>query len=104
MLRLHRHRHRRPVNSDEAGEREISGNLCRVPECGPHFFNEVQAAAIFVFEAVSGSIISHHEVSDNDTGIAVAGGSGCCSVLSAVREKGADARRPSRRPGARHET
>jgi hypothetical protein len=59
---------------------EISGNLCHVPECGPDFFDEVQAAAILAFDAGSGSIISHNKVSDNDTGITVAGGSGCCSI------------------------
>ena len=58
----------------------IRGNLCHDPDCGPDFFNQAQASAIVVIEAGAGSVISHNEVSDNDTGIAVVGATGCCDI------------------------
>jgi hypothetical protein len=62
------------------GHNRVSGNLCNDPTCGPDFFTQTQAAAILAIEAGAGSVISHNEVSDNDTGIVVAGNSGCCDI------------------------
>lgn len=58
----------------------VSGNLCNDTACGPDFFDQAQAGAIVAIEAGAGTVISHNEVSDNDTGIAVVGNSGCCRV------------------------
>lgn len=58
----------------------VSNNLCTNPVCGPDFFSQVQAVAILAIDAGSGSIISNNEVSDNDIGIVLAGGSNCCKV------------------------
>lgn len=65
----------------------ISGHLCNVPnECGPDFFSQIQSYGIAAYGVDPGSgpgpgtVISENNVVNNDVGILVADGVGCCTV------------------------
>lgn len=72
------------VLADEATARiahnDIAGHQCNDPACGPDFFEQVQGTGIFLFEAGAGSTVAHNEIAHNDSGLTVAGASGCCDI------------------------
>lgn len=59
---------------------KISNNLCNLPECGLDFLTQTQAFAIVTFEAGSGTVISHNTLTNNDGGMTIFGGTGCCKI------------------------
>ncbi|HEX5186453.1 MAG TPA: right-handed parallel beta-helix repeat-containing protein, partial [Nitrososphaeraceae archaeon] len=62
---------------------EVSGNICDenfVPACGPDWFNQLQAFGIITQGAGGGSVIAKNYLSDNDAGIGIVEGSGCCLI------------------------
>src|SRR6266849_1696205 len=65
----------------------VSGHLCNVPnDCGPDFFTQTQAYGIAAYGVDPGTgpgpgtVISENNVFNNDFGILVADGVGCCVV------------------------
>ncbi len=66
---------------------EVTGNICNfsspdvnTPDRGSDWFTEVQAFGIDVSGAGDESVISSNYVSNNDIGIALFEGSGCCII------------------------
>jgi parallel beta-helix repeat protein len=56
----------------------IRGNLCGQDFCGPDPLTQDRAAGITVFQALRGTIISGNHLSNNDAGVWLIEGNGCC--------------------------
>lgn len=56
----------------------VRGHLCGLDVCGPDPLTQDRAAGILVFQAPRGTIISGNELSNNDVGIWLIEGDGCC--------------------------
>ncbi len=60
---------------------EVNENICDIPNnCGPEWFNQIQAFGIDTDSAAEVSVIANNYASNNEVGIGVFGGSVCCIV------------------------
>jgi hypothetical protein len=60
---------------------EVSGNVCNIPNlCGHDWFTDVQAFGIDAAIGGEGSVIAKNYLTNNDIGIGVFEGSGCCII------------------------
>jgi parallel beta-helix repeat protein len=61
-------------------DNNISGNICKTPECVPDFSTQFPHSGIFLLDVNQDSIVAGNKVTNNDVGIAVAENSGCCKI------------------------
>ena len=65
-------------------QNKITGNICSLSLCGPDYVNEFQGFGILLDSSAPGTIVSHNQVLNNDAGIGVVEGSGCCKIANNV--------------------
>jgi parallel beta-helix repeat protein len=56
----------------------VRGNICGQDVCGPDPLTQDRAAGILTFQAAPGTVISKNDLSNNDVGIWLIEGDGCC--------------------------
>lgn len=56
----------------------VRGNLCGLDICGPDPLTHDRAAGILIFQAPRGTVISRNDLSNNDVGVWLIEGDGCC--------------------------
>jgi hypothetical protein len=59
---------------------KITGNICHLSLCGPDYLNQFQGFGMLIITSADGTIVSHNDVSNNDVGIGIIEGSGCCKI------------------------
>jgi len=64
-------------------QNKVTGNICSLSLCDPDYVNQFQGFGILVNSSAHGTIVSN-KVLNNDAGIGVVEGSGCCKISNNV--------------------